>query len=61
MRDVLSKAAAPATPIAISAAFDGRNSSARKDRVAKVLETMVATGAARATSEGAEPRYFIIR
>lgn len=61
VRDVLAKAAAPASPIAISTAFDGRNTSARKDRVAKVLETMVATGAARVASEGAEPRYFIIR
>ena len=59
VRDVLAKSASPTGALAISSAFDGRNSAARKDRVAKVLETMVATGAARAVDDGT--RYFVPR
>lgn len=61
VRDVLAKAAAPAAPDEISLAFDGRNSPARKDRVRQVLETLVATGAARTADEGGSSRYFVAR
>jgi hypothetical protein len=59
VRDVLAKSQGLATPLAISATFDGKNSSARKNRIAKVLETMVATGAARVSDDGA--KYFVPR
>lgn len=59
VRDMLARSASPTDALAISSAFDGRNSAARKDRVAKVLETMVATGAARAVEDGT--RYFVPR
>lgn len=55
----LAKATGLATPDVISSAFDGRNSAVRKLRVAKVLETMVATGAAQTSDDGS--RYFMPR
>jgi hypothetical protein len=61
VRDVLSKVAAPAAPDEIALAFDGRNSPTRKDRVRQVLETLVATGAARTADEGGKSRYFVAR
>jgi hypothetical protein len=61
VRDVLAKSAAPAAPDEISLAFDGRNSPTRKDRVRQVLETLVATGAARTADEGGRSRYFVAR
>jgi hypothetical protein len=57
--DALKKAENLTSPDAISAAFDGRNSAQRKTRVAKVLETLVITGAARTTEDGA--KYFVAR
>ena len=61
VRDALAKSAAPAAPDEISLAFHGRNSPARKDRVRQVLETLVATGAARTADEGGGSRYFVAR
>jgi hypothetical protein len=61
VRDVLAKSAAPAAPDDIALAFDGRNSPARKVRVRQVLETLVATGAARTADEGGRSRYFVAR
>jgi hypothetical protein len=61
VRDVLAKSAAPAAPDEIALAFDGRNSPTRKDRVRQVLETLVATGAARTADEGGRSRYFVAR
>jgi hypothetical protein len=61
VRDVLAKAASPAPPDAIAAAFDGRTSPQRRDRVAQVLETLVATGAARTGEIEGQKRYFLPR
>lgn len=61
VRDVLAKAPAPALPQAIAATFDGRNTAQRKDRVAKVLQTLVAAGSARTGALDGETRYFIPR
>jgi hypothetical protein len=59
VRDVLAKSEGLASADGISAAFEGRNSAARKTRVARVLETLVITGAARTTDDGA--KYFVAR
>lgn len=57
LRDLLSKAEGP-TPIpALSAAFKGRNTAKRRERIEDVMETLVATGAARSSEGG----YFIPR
>jgi hypothetical protein len=61
VRDVLARAASPAPPDAIAAAFDGRTSPQRRDRVAQVLETLVATGAARTGEIEGQKRYFLPR
>lgn len=57
VRDVLQEAAAPLDSAALSSLFTGRNSQKRRDRVAEVLETLVATGAARTAAGG----YFVPR
>ena len=59
VRDLLARAASPLASSAIAQAFDGRNTAQRKDRVARVLETLAATGAARMAGTQAEPRYFV--
>lgn len=61
VRDMLGKAPAPTPPDAIAAAFDGKNTSKRKDRVGQVLETLVATGIARTGEHGGQRRYFLPR
>lgn len=61
VRDVLAKAPAPALPDAVAASFGGRVTAKRRARVEQVLETLVATGAARTgRSEGAT-LYFVPR
>lgn len=57
VRDVLAEADAPLPADAIATLFKGRTTSKRKARVADVLETLVATGAAR----DAEAGYFLAR
>ncbi|APZ97807.1 hypothetical protein BWQ93_04365 [Sphingopyxis sp. QXT-31] len=47
VRDILARAAAPISIPALAASFAGRNSPKRRERVEQVLETLVATGAAR--------------
>lgn len=63
VRDVLEKATEPAGSDAISSVFAGRNTQKRKDRVSDVLETLAATGAARAGIEPSDNsvRYFVPR
>ena len=61
VRDLLAKAPAPTQPEAIAGAFDGRNTSKRKGRVAEVLETLVATGVARTGELDGERRFFLPR
>ena len=57
VRDVLAEAEAPLPADTLAALFTGRTTQKRKDRVAEVLETLVATGAARDGDEG----YFLPR
>jgi hypothetical protein len=57
--DALKRAEGLSASDAIAAAFDGRNSAARKTRVAKVLETLVITGAACTSEDGS--KYFVAR
>ena len=57
VRDVLAEAEAPLPADALAALFTGRTTQKRRDRVAEVLETLVATGAARDGEEG----YFLPR
>lgn len=57
VRDLLQEADAPLGPETIAAMFKGRSTQRRKDRVTEVLETLAATGAARAT----ENAYFVPR
>jgi hypothetical protein len=47
VRDLLAKAPAPTPPDVIASVFDGRNTAKRRERIAEVLETLVATGVAR--------------
>jgi hypothetical protein len=61
VRDLLSRAPAPAPTDDISILFDGRNSPKRRDRVAEVLETLVATGLARTGEMDGQRRYFLPR
>lgn len=61
VRDVLTRAPAPALPEEIAASFDGRNTAKRRERIAQVLETLVATGAARTGQLEGETRYFLPR
>lgn len=61
VRDVLTRASTPALPDEIAAIFNGRNTAKRKHRVAHVLETLVATGAARTGQLDGETRYFLPR
>ena len=61
VRDLLANAHSPAPPDAIASAFDGRTSPQRKDRVAQVLDTLVATGVARTGMLDGETRYFLPR
>lgn len=56
VRDILAKSASPLAADAIAASFAGRNSPKRKERVAMVLETLVATGATRMDDT---TRYFV--
>lgn len=57
LRDLLHEAEAPLPADALATLFKGRTTAKRKARVADVLETLVATGAARHTDEG----YFLPR
>nr|WP_246699635.1 DNA methyltransferase [Rhizobium sp. BK316] len=61
VRDLLARAPAPALPDAIAGVFDGRNTAKRRDRVAEVLETLVATGVARTGEIDGQRRYFLPR
>ena len=63
VRDMLARAAAPLAPESLGKAFKGRNTAQRKARVAKVLQTLFAAGAARQTADGQDGarRYFIPR
>lgn len=61
VRDLLARAPAPTPPDAIASIFDGRNTSKRRDRVAEVLQTLVATGLARAGEVEGQQRYFLPR
>ena len=61
VRDLLARAQSPVHPEAIAAAFDGRNSAKRKERVGEVLETLVATGAARTGQDRGATLYFVPR
>jgi hypothetical protein len=59
--DLLAKAPAPTAPDAIASVFDGRNTAKRRDRIAEVLETLVATGLARTGEHEGQRRYFLPR
>ncbi|WP_425449933.1 class I SAM-dependent DNA methyltransferase [Virgifigura deserti] len=61
VRDLLAKAPAPTPPEAIASVFDGRNTARRRDRIAEVLETLVATGLARTSEQDSQRRYFLPR
>ena len=61
IRELLARAHAPVLPESIMASLDGRSSPTRRDRVKKVLETLVATGAARTGELDGQTRYFVAR
>ena len=63
LRDILSRATAPASAEMLSAAFKGRDSAPRRKAVQKALETLAAAGAAQRAGDGqdGESRYFIPR
>jgi len=57
VRDMLAAANGPVRPDALSAAFSGRSTPKRRERIEAVLETLVATGSARAGDAG----YYLPR
>ena len=57
VRDILAAASGPVRPDALSAAFGGRSTPKRRERIQAVLETLVATGSARASEAG----YYLPR
>jgi hypothetical protein len=59
VRDVLAKAPAPMPVEGIATSFDGRLTDKRRSRVRQVLDTLVATGAARTDENG--QGYFVPR
>ena len=58
---MLAKAPAPALPDAVAATFGGRVTPKRRARVEQVLETLVATGAARTGQLDGATHYFVPR
>ena len=61
VRNLLALSASPAPTDAIAAAFDGRTTPKRRDRIKTVLETLVETGIARTGENEGEARYFLPR
>jgi hypothetical protein len=59
VRKLFTTAPSPLTPQALSQAFDGRNTPARRQRIAKVLDVLMITGTLRVTGEGEAARYFM--
>lgn len=57
VRDLLARAAAPIAVPALAAAFAGRNTPQRRQRIEQVLDTLIATGAAR--HDEATNGYFL--
>lgn len=57
VRDLLQEAESPLVANEIASLFKGRSTQKRRDRVAEVLETLAATGAARVSEEA----YFLPR
>ncbi|MBZ9936760.1 hypothetical protein LB518_10675 [Mesorhizobium sp. BR1-1-16] len=51
----------PTETVAIAGAFHGRVTDKRKARIQQVLETLVATGAARTGELNGATRYFVPR
>lgn len=61
VRNLLAQATAPAPTDAVAAAFEGRATPKRRDRINAVLETLVETGLARNGGSQGEARYFLPR
>lgn len=61
VRDLLAKAPAPTPSDAVASVFDGRNTAKRRERIAEVLDTLVATGLARTREHEGQRRYFLPR
>lgn len=58
--NILAKSAGSVIVLAFAAAaFDGRNTGARKQRVSLILETMLATGSINSNEDGT--KYFATR
>lgn len=58
VRKIVSSAPSPVSPQALATAFDGRNTPARRQRIAKVLDVLIATGSLRREGDGEAARYF---
>ncbi len=63
LRDMLDRAATPASAEVLSEAFKGKDSARRRKSVEKALETLAAVGAAQSAADGEDGgnRYFIPR
>jgi hypothetical protein len=59
--DVLRQAPAPVGPDVLAAAFDGRNTPKRRERIESLLETLTTIGLARSEPGAGASRYFIPR
>jgi hypothetical protein len=51
----------PVQPQTLATSFEGRNTPARKQRISKVLENLVATGSLRMEGDGDSARYFAVK
>jgi hypothetical protein len=61
VRKLVTGSPAPVSPQTLSLSFEGRNTPARKQRITKVLENLVATASLRMEGDGDAARYFAVK
>jgi hypothetical protein len=60
VRKLVSASPSPMTPQTLATAFDGRNTPQRRQRIAKVLDVLIATGSLRPEGDGETAKYFAL-
>jgi hypothetical protein len=61
VRKIVLASSAPVSTQTLATTFDCRNTPARKQRITKVLENLVATGSLRMEGDGDSARYFAVK
>ena len=61
VRKLVTASPAPISLQNLAIIFEGRNTPTRKQRIARVLENLVATGSLRMEGEGDGARYFAVK